>query len=539
MSSEVGSREELREKVKEISALKEEGKNFLNKYDGPSRRVRKSQLKKYLVFRDRNCEELIDETEEDWEKSRRERDFVAEHHLRKFEKWLADLGFSEHTIANHLAAVRAFYKFNNFPLKDDKLSSRNPSSKPENKPIPISKEKVKKVYNSTSSSRNRALILFLYQTGQGANEVSKLNYGDVKAELEKKKYPLKISYSGRKGTGFSYCTFLGADGIEALKRYLDDRREKLGLDPLKGEDLNPEAPLFAKRNGKDRLSGEAIAEILKYIARKAPEAVITEGEMERADLNPLRPHAFRKNFKTTLVPVANNFAIEYMMGHQLNKVERSYWVDRMGGQEGLREYYAEVMEPELSIDVESTDAQVAVSEEVESEFKEKIKEKLGEDIIFKEDHEAEIETLKSKYLETRSEANKLKKKVEEQGESLKNLQEEKKSLNNDFQEQGEKVKRLSKMYRGLLEDEICRRVVELVKEGKEIGVDFQWLKKWATQAEQEAISKIEKYSKSESVELPSFPELPIDKLNDLRRQLLFLYYEVHSRKAKGKPLENS
>lgn len=194
------------------------------------------------------------------------------------------------------------------------------------------------------------------------------------------------------------------------------------------------------------------------------------------------------------------------------------------------------MEPELSIDIESTEAQVAVSDEVGGEFMERVKKKLGEDIIFKEEHEAEMETLKGKYLEARDESDKLRKKVEGQAESLENLQEEKKALKEDLQNQEERIKRSNEALRGLLEDEIYRRVVEMVKEGGEVGVDFSWLKNWATHTERKVISKIERHSSSESTGLPTFPELSIDKLNDLRGQLLFLTYEMNSRRARGESM---
>lgn len=441
MNKEIKSRKVLREKTKGIEIETEEGEKFLKqKYEGRSRDVRKSQLKHYLVYREKSCKDLIDEAADDWDKDRRERDFVAEHYLTKFERWMREeMGYSSHTVNNHVTCIRSFYKFNNYPLNSDRLNlkSDNPTPKPKNQARRIDKKTIKKLYNSTTSKRNRALLLFLYQTGQGANEISILDYGDVKYELEKERYPLKISYSQRKNSGLSYCTFLGADGIQALKDYLGEREEKLG------RELRDDDPLFAKRNGKDRLSSNAIAETLKYITKKAPDDLISDEEMEKADINPFRPHAFRKNFKTQLVKGAiNNLVIEYLMGHKLEKVQRSYWIgEKMGGEENLRKIYAEKIEPELSIDVESTIAEVSTSSGLKDNWKELFREKLGEDVVFKEKHEEDMEKLRSKWLDrwldSREEIDKLREDLKEQSEMIREeLKEEISRIISDLRDSG-------------------------------------------------------------------------------------------------------
>lgn len=61
-------------------------------------------------------------------------------------------------------------------------------------------------------------------------------------------------------------------------------------------------------------------------------------------------HPFRINFKSQLATRANNFVIEYMMGHEIG-VEKDYFLADHDGKEGLRNYYAENMEPHLSINI--------------------------------------------------------------------------------------------------------------------------------------------------------------------------------------------
>lgn len=413
MRTIIDTKEELKEKVKNIELRTDESREFLEqKYSGRSRDTRRSQLKKYLAYRNMTGKELIDEAEEDWSKSRREREYIPTRMVNEFKEKLDEFGYSEWTISNIVGCVRAFYKFHKFPLDGDRINRTNATAKKENRVKGITKDVIKRLYNSASSKRNKALLLFLYQTGQGSSEVAKLKFGDVKKELIAEKYPLMIDYEERKGTGLSYCTFLGADGIHALKEYLKERAEKLDLESWK--EIDYDAPLFAKRGGEEPISADGIGRIMRYMAKNAPDDVITDEEMEKSDLNPLRPHAFRKNFKTTLTPVANDFAIEYMMGHQLNGIERTYFVSKQGGREGLREIYKNDMEPELSIDATSTEAEVTVSPAFDEGRREKLTELIGDEFVFKEDYK----NLKERLTKTKMELSEAKSRINDLEEKI-------------------------------------------------------------------------------------------------------------------------
>ncbi len=413
------TRKEFEDKAKRTEITTKEGKDFLKKYTvKKSLIVRTSHLKRYLAYRDMDCAALIDEVAEDWKRDRRDRGFVVELQIMEFQKWLKDVGFSSHYISNLLGCVRAFYKFSNFPLNSDRLLIESGVSMAKNHVKLFTLEDVKNLYNSTTSRRNKAILLFLLQSGQGAGELSKLNYGDVRIDLEGEEYPLMVRISDRKGTGLSYCTFIGADAIHALGQYLNRRIDKLN----EGEDrdkfltkdgrLRSDAPLFAKRNGKTRISPPGIAEVLKYMVLNSD--VVSKAEIEESDLNPMRPHAFRKFFKTTLTHKGvNRFLVEYLMGHAIKGVERAYFIDSKGGEAGLRKDYADFVEPWLSIETDSARVKAVVSPGYKESEREKLMEMMGEEWANKADTKAESESLRTKYAEVKYQLGEMRRDMDE------------------------------------------------------------------------------------------------------------------------------
>jgi len=421
--NEISSKKELKRRKKKIEIETERGKKFLGKY-GTTRStdVAKSRFKNYLAFRNMNCEELIKEIHEDRKGEKINRSYRPEKKVNEFTEWmLEDLGYSTHYVSSAQGTIRAFYKFHDFPLHSAQLKRVEGKTKTKNKAVRLTKKKMAQLYNSTPSKRNKALMLFLYQTGQGREQISKLNFGDVAEELKEGKSPLMIDYGGRKGHANDYCTFLGADGIHALKEYLEERAEKLGLESWK--EIDYDAPLFAKRNGEDRLTQGAISEILKYVARNTD--VVSDEKMEYADMNPIRPHAFRHNFRTKLKNI-NAANTEYMMGHDLG-IEGVYELNGIEDKEDLREFYAENFEPKLSIQATSREKEAYVSGEFEDLKGEEIRSIVGENHYSKEEVEGirnglrkEKENLRKELLE---EINEQKEKIEDQREKIEELSE--------------------------------------------------------------------------------------------------------------------
>ena len=136
-----------------------------------------------------------------------------------------------------------------------------------------------------------------------------------------------------------YFTFVGYDAVEALKAYLNDRKRK-------GEELKLYSPLFAKEGAK-KLKHERITPNLQNMLRETAlkAGLVSEEDLENADLNPCRPHALRAAFSTILR--LNGFdplLVDFMQGHRI-PYNGAYLIPPL---ERVRRMYAEV-EPQLSI----------------------------------------------------------------------------------------------------------------------------------------------------------------------------------------------
>ncbi|RKX68179.1 integrase [candidate division TA06 bacterium] len=300
-------------------------------------------LRVYCDYRGMNPKQLIDEIEEDRKKPRRERGEV-EYKLKEFYSWLlndkkkevgglikkttGEKGVSPKRATSIIGAIRGFYKDNGFPIL---LKLPRATTLKKNHKKQIRAEDVKKLVDHAPTIRDKAIILMLFQSGMDVSTLCSLDYGDVAKGLERDEYPLPI-HVVRKKAGIEYTTFLGRDGIEALKAYINKRRERQG-------EIKHTEPLFVKernRNENKRITRELIEKVLREVA--VLSGVVSKEEMERADMNPCRPHALRGAFSTIMkLQGVNNEIVEYWMGHVI-PYEAAYMIPQ---EEELKRIYAE------------------------------------------------------------------------------------------------------------------------------------------------------------------------------------------------------
>ena len=329
----------------------EEVKKWIVQVKPSSQPTYLSALKAYLEFTGLNPRELIDEAEEDRRKPRREQG-KPEQRLAEFHRWLLSdyevktrgknrrpsgkKGLSKTMATTYVAAIRSFYRRNGFPIM---IKTPKAAPRKENRKLALTPVEVKLLVDHAPTLRDRAIILFMFQGGFDASTICSLNYGDVKRGLEREEVPLQIDVV-REKEEVEYFTFIGRDAVEALKAYLNERRAK-------GEELTPNSPLFVKEGAKkrknERITQNLIQNMLRETALKA--GLITEEDLETADLNPCRPHALRAAFSTILR--LNGFdplLVDFMQGHRI-PYNGAYLIPPA---ERVRQMYAEV-EPQLSI----------------------------------------------------------------------------------------------------------------------------------------------------------------------------------------------
>jgi len=162
-----------------------------------------------------------------------------------------------------------------------------------------------------ASLRDKALLLFLFQTGCRVNVVEHLRYGQVADQLGHSIVTLKITgdldHKLRSRDIPFYYTFLSGEGVETLSQYCQKYHA--------ARDVNK--PLFCTRTGK------AISQTYVWI--------IVKRCVERAGFNPqlTTTHTLRKAFRRQVAQASNVDAEfkEQIMGHVIQG-SREHYFDR-------------------------------------------------------------------------------------------------------------------------------------------------------------------------------------------------------------------
>ena len=328
-------------------------KKWLSRVKESSTRPYALCFRRYLIFAGMTPSELLDEFETDKNNGRKDRGKPEQRLMEFFNKMLKE-GNSKKYCALHFTAVRSFYKTFGCVLT---LKTPKAIPKKENRKRELTPQDVKKIVEHAPTLRDRAIILMMFQGGFDVSTLCSLNYEDVNRELEGGKDPLKIAVI-REKEDVEYFTFISTDAIDVLKAYLDERRASC-------EAIHLDSPLFVKEGyaklSRERITPNLIQKMMRETVVKA--GIVTKDEMERADMNPARPHALRSAFSTILR--LNGFdplVIDHMQGHNL-PYNGAYYIPPP---EKVREVYAEVA-PQLSINQSAK-----TTKELESKLLERI-----------------------------------------------------------------------------------------------------------------------------------------------------------------------
>ena len=170
-------------------------------------------------------------------------------------------------------------------------------------------EQIRQFVDSAPTYRDKAIIVCMFQSGLGVNELCLLNYGDIEQELNKGTLPLFLNLTRQK-TSVEFKTFLGADSANYLKLYLATRKN-----------LTSGSPLFEKdryRNGDSRITVAAIEQRFSEIAEGLDFIKKNEG------YNAARPHSLRAAFISQLTNKVSDKLIEFWAGHSIGAEARAY-----------------------------------------------------------------------------------------------------------------------------------------------------------------------------------------------------------------------
>jgi integrase len=237
-------------------------------------------------------------------------------------------------------AVRSFYKRNDSPLFGDFEVPFNAYEVKLTTQIDV--EEARRCI-TVLPLRSKAICICLLQSGMRISEFLQLKWKMVQAGVEKGELPVKIRLRSDKGR--EYFTFLGEDGVAALKMYLIFRKS------LARRPIQPEDYIFIHDTGSGKHRGDRPLPA-DYVTTQILRALTAKGFVQRNGEKKWRcdfhPHALRHLFKTECAHAGINPVIsEFWMGHDKG-IEYAYNHQHELHPEDFVKMYRKV-EPYLSI----------------------------------------------------------------------------------------------------------------------------------------------------------------------------------------------
>ncbi len=206
-------------------------------------------------------------------------------------------GLAATTVHHHASAARTLFLFLEY---EGRLPGDNPMRRVRMPRLPkellpaLTPEDVHKLLNACDTERDRALVLFLLDTGVRAAECAALNVGDV--DLTTGAVMVRAG-KGRKDR----MVYLGSRGRKALIRYLGERGTPA-----------PEAALWVALVSGVRLTIWGIRQVLERLSL-------------RSGVKPCNPHTFRRTFALWSLRAGMDLVrLAAIMGHSDLKVLQRY-----------------------------------------------------------------------------------------------------------------------------------------------------------------------------------------------------------------------
>ena len=218
-----------------------------------------------------------------------------------FVNWLCKKkGFKKGVASSIHAAVKSLIKYN----CRIRLSIGTPNVGIVESLKPITIEEFKKL-DTIATIQQKWIIRGLKDSGMSREDFIELTYGDVKRDLERGDQYIHLNVIRRKEQ-IKYETFLGPNAVEALRLYLQIRRNR-------GETITDATPLTAgELKPYEKL---AVNSVTKMVLRLGDRIGIKAS-----------PHRLRKMFETYLaLEVRHPIILKYWMGHKLGSdIEAKY-----------------------------------------------------------------------------------------------------------------------------------------------------------------------------------------------------------------------
>ncbi len=209
---------------------------------------------------------------------------ITKHHIRAFQVHLQAKDLTAQYQHNLSRAIRAWFRFCVRDEIIDALPKVNMPKLPKHDPLVFTDQEVTKIVAACTTDRDRALCLFLLDSGVRASEALALNIGDVDMKTG--------AVSVRNGKGQKdRVTYIGSKTRKGLAKYLLARKP------------DPNAPLFYAIKRGRRLTLSGLVQIMKRL-RKA------------TGIKHCTAHTWRRTFATSCLRNGMNiYVLAKLMGH--------------------------------------------------------------------------------------------------------------------------------------------------------------------------------------------------------------------------------
>ena len=219
---------------------------------------------------------------------------VKNEDIKKYLKYLEEVGKKTSTISRNLASIRSFYQFllRTRKVKEDPTEGIQSPKIEKKAPSVLTSQEVELLLDQPKDVdlkgiRDKAMLEFAYATGMRVTEIISLNVEDVN---------LETGYATCKNGKKERTVPMGNMSLKALKEYVVDAR------PTMIRDENEKA-LFVNVNGQ-RLTRQGFWKIIKYYKDQA-----------HIDKD-ITPHVLRHSFATHLLQNGADLkSIQMMLGH--------------------------------------------------------------------------------------------------------------------------------------------------------------------------------------------------------------------------------
>ena len=290
-------------------------------------------LKKFCEWCGKNPQELILQRDGELKNDNPNNRTGIRDLLLDFRHHMENLGMAPKTINTYDGAIRGF--FTSVLGKRGIVNIRNYRNRSVSqiKDLVPTLEELKKMLDAVNLEE-KFRILFIAQTGMRVSDATSLKIGDIRRELELENIPLAICFSPQKDRELigERIAFLGGDGVEMLKQYLNWREKH-------DEILTDDSPLFVgrtKKRNRGKIIPVASAAFNETIRESARKAGIGNGN---GKYGRIRTHCLRKFFITQMTNHGmEDKIVNFLTCHKLSEVDCVYWNRRV---DTLRRIYAE------------------------------------------------------------------------------------------------------------------------------------------------------------------------------------------------------